>query len=70
MLKSQKSCNVYKNDYQIGEEILINNNINISNKTLKNNKKLGLWNITAEIIKILSGGSYKIKIVRDENNIK
>jgi hypothetical protein len=27
MLKSQKSCNVYKNYYQIGKEVLINNNI-------------------------------------------
>lgn len=54
MLKSQKNCNVYKNYYQIGEKVLINNNIiNFSYKTLKkNNEKLGLYNITAKIIKI------------------
>ena len=35
----------------------------------KNNKKVGLWNITGKIIKVFSGGSYKIKIISDENNI-
>ena len=35
----------------------------------KNNKKVGLWNITGKIIKVFSGGSYKIKIINDENNI-
>ena len=47
---------------------MISNNIKIDKNTIKkNNKKLGLWNITAEIIKIYSGGSYKIKIISDEN---
>ena len=68
MIKSQKSCNIFKNTYDIGEKIFINNNIKLSYNTLKkNNKKIGLWNIHGEIIKIYSGGSYKIKILKDEN---
>ena len=68
MIKSQKSSNIFKNTYDIGEKILINNNIKLSKNTLKkNNKKIGLWNIQGEIIKIYSGGSYKIKILKDEN---
>ena len=35
MIKSQKSCNIFKNTYNIGEKILINNNIKLSNNTLK-----------------------------------
>ena len=69
MMESQKNTNTYKNTFKIGEKILINNNIKIDNKTIKkNNKKTGLWNITGVIIKIYSGGSYKVKILSDSNN--
>ena len=69
MLESQKNSNIYKNIYEVGEKILINNNFKIDKKTIKkNNKKIGVWNITGEIVKIYSGGSYKIKIIADENN--
>ena len=69
MLESQKNSNIFKNSYKIGEKILINNNIKLVGNTIKkNNKKIGIWNITAKIIKIYSGGSYKIKIISDEND--
>ena len=69
MLESQKNFNIYKNIYEVGEKILINNNFKIEKKIIKkSNKKLGVWNITGEIVKIYSGGSYKIKIIADENN--
>ena len=69
MLESQKNSYIYKNIYEVGEKILINNNFKIDKKTIKkNNKKLGVWNITGEIVKIYSAGSYKIKIIADENN--
>lgn len=62
MLNSQKNSNIYRNSYSKGEKILINNNIRISNKIIKkNNKKIVIYNITAEIVNIYSGGSYKIK---------
>ena len=68
MLKSQKYSNIYRNSYIKGEKILINNNIRIANKAIKkNNKKIGIYNISAEIINVNSGGSYKIKILDDEN---
>ena len=68
MLKSQKNFNIYRNIYSKGEKILINNNIRISNKTIKkNNKKIGIYNIIGEIVNVYSGGSYKIKILNDEN---
>lgn len=72
MLKSQNKINAYKNSYffTVWEKALINNNIKISNMIfIKNNKKIGLWNIIAKIIKILSGRSFKITIINDKNKI-
>ena len=39
MLDSQKNCNVYKNTYEVGEKILISNNIKIDKNTIKKNNK-------------------------------
>ena len=62
MLESQK-YSIYKNAFNLNEKILLNDNFVIDNKTLKKrNKKFGFWTITAEIIKIYSANSYKIKI--------
>ena len=59
MQNSQKNANIYGNVYSKGEKILIYKNIRISNKTTKkNNKKIGIYNITAEIVKEYSGCSY------------
>ena len=35
MLESQKNSNIYKNIYEVGEKILINNNFKIDKKTIK-----------------------------------
>ena len=44
----------------------MNNNIRVANKI--NNKKLGIYNISDEIVNFYSGASYKIKILKDDNN--
>ena len=70
MLESQKYSNIYKNTFNLKEKILLNDNFKIDKKTLKKrNNKLGLWTITAEIIKIYSANSYKIKISENYKNI-
>ena len=70
MLDSQKYSNIFKNTYSINEKVLINENFKIYNKTLKKiNKNFGQWNITAEIIKVYSTNSYKVKICDDFENI-
>ena len=70
MLESQKYSNIYKNTFNLKEKILLNDNFIIDNKTLKKrNNKFGLWSITAEIIKIYSANSYKIKISENYKNI-
>ena len=35
MIKSQKNYNFFNNTYEVGEKILINNNIKIIDETLK-----------------------------------
>ena len=70
MLESQKYSNIYKNTFNLKEKILLNENFKIENKTLKKrNNKFGLWSITAEIIKIYSANSYKIKISENYKDI-
>ena len=70
MLDSQKYSNKYKNTYCLNEKILLNDNFKIDNKTLKKrNNKFGLWAITAEIIKIYSANSYKIKICENYKDV-
>ena len=70
MLESQKYSNIYKNTFNFKEKIFFNDNFIIDNQNLKKrNNKYGLWTITAEIIKIYSVNSYKIKISENYKNI-
>ena len=70
MLESQKYSNIYKNTFNLKEKILLNEKFKIENKTLKKrNNKFRLWSTTAEIIKIYSANSYKIKISENYKDI-
>ena len=62
--------NIYRYTFKINEHVLINDNINIENHTIKRrNSKYGKWPINDIIIKIYSNSSYKVKIVNDFKDI-
>ena len=45
MLNSQKFSNIYKNTFDVGEKVLINENFKIDNKTLKRRNKKMVYGI-------------------------
>jgi len=69
-LNSQKYNNIYRNQYEVNEKVLINDNFIVENKTIKKrNKKYGKWIITGTILKSYSFNSYKIKVNQDFKNL-
>ena len=68
MLKNQKYSNTYRNNFELNEKILINDNFKLEHKTIKRkNKKRGNWIINGIVTKIYSYNSFKVKI---SNNYK
>ena len=70
MLNRQKYSNIYRNNYELNEKILIHTNFFLSNNTIKRkSKKNEIYCINAKIIKIYSNSSYKIKVANNYKNI-
>ena len=66
MLNSQKYSNLYRNKYSLNEKILLQTNFILSNNTIKRkSKKNGIYSIPAEITKINSYHSYKVKVANN-----
>ena len=64
----QKYSNTYRNNFELNEKILINDNFKLEHKTItRKNKKRGNWIINGIITKIYSYNSFKVKI---SNNYK
>lgn len=70
MLQNQKYSNIYRNNFELNEKILINDNFKLEHKTIKRkNKKRGNWIINGIIIKIYSYNSFKVKISKNHKDI-
>ena len=70
MLDSQKTSNVYRNTFKVNEKVLINDNFNLKNNTIKRNeRKYGKWDINGIIVKEYSFNSYKVKVTNNYKNI-